>query len=479
MDNLEGLAEVEQIFKQIEDRRTYHRLDYYHPYGFQTKFHHALGYKTKEPARQRALMCANQIGKTTCGAMEVAYHATGEYPDDWEGIRFNRPIRVLCGSNTNEQTRDNVQAELCGDPADDKLFGTGAIPKERLGERVRKPGVPNAIDSISVKHVSGGRSRIMFRAYEQGAKKHMGSRIDLGWMDEEPPQDIYSQYLRGTFATGGYLFITFTPEEGITEVVHQFMTDLKPGQALVTATWDDAPHMTPERREEFLAQIPKHQRDMRSRGIPVMGSGLVFPVKDDMVSVDPFELPAHWPKLIGMDFGWDHPTAAVWMAWDRDTDITYIYRTYRQSNVVIPVAASAIKGDPWVPVAWPHDGMKKDPQSGRPLADLYRNQGLNMLVKPFSNPPPPGKKDGEGGQGVEVGIMAMLTAMEEGRFKVFSSCPDWFEEKGTYHRKEGQIVALRDDIMSASRYAYQSRRYAATPPVARRRSAQRPGMRNW
>lgn len=478
---MEGLEEALSLLDAIEHRRTFHKLEYYKPYPFQVKFHNQKGHMTDAPASQRALMCANQIGKTTCGAMEVAIHATGMYPDWWEGSRFKGPVRVLCGSNTNEQTRDNLQAELFGDPTDDKMLGTGAVPKDMIGERIRKPGVPNAFDSIAVRHVNGGMSRVMFRAYEQGAKKHMGSRIDLGWMDEEPPQEIYSQYLRGTFATGGKLLLTFTPEEGVTDVVHQFMTDLKQGQALLTATWDDAPHMTPERRKEFLDQIPQHEREMRTKGIPKMGSGLVFPVKDEDIVIDPIDIPSHWPRIIGMDFGWDHPSAAAFMAWDRDTDTTYLYHEYRQSNAIIPVVASAVKNasEPWMPVAWPHDGMKRDQQSGRPLADLYRKEGLNMLAKPFSNPPPPGKKDGDGGQGVEVGIMAMLTAMEEGRFKVFSNCREWLEEKGTYHRKDGQIVAKRDDLVSASRYAYQSRRYASTRPSGQKVVPLRRGMRTW
>ena len=29
-----------------------------------------------------------------------------------------------------------------------------------------------------------------------------------------------------------------------------------------------------------------------------------------------------------------------------------------------------------------------------------------------------------------------------------------------YHRKEGKVVALRDDLMSATRYAFQSQRHA-------------------
>ena len=56
--------------------------------------------------------------------------------------------------------------------------------------------------------------------------------------------------------------------------------------------------------------------------------------------------------------------------------------------------------------------------------------------------------------------MAMLQSMENKNFKVFSTLHDWFEEFRMYHRKEGKVVPLRDDLMSATRYAFQSQRYA-------------------
>jgi hypothetical protein len=50
--------------------------------------------------------------------------------------------------------------------------------------------------------------------------------------------------------------------------------------------------------------------------------------------------------------------------------------------------------------------------------------------------------------------------MESGKFKVFDTLSDWFEEFRMYHRKEGKVVPLRDDLMSATRYAFQSQRFA-------------------
>jgi phage terminase large subunit-like protein len=304
------LDQAAQLIEAIDRRRRTRRLDYYEPYEFQKKFHHAIGFETNEIANQRFLMAANKVGKTISGGIETAMHLTGLYPKWWRGFRFKQPIIALCGSNTNEQTRDLVQTELCGDPSDDNAFGTGAIPKDCIVDFVRKAGVPNGFDSVSVKHTSGGLSKVMFRGYEQGAKKHMGSRIHWGWCDEEPPLDVWSQYLRGTFSTGGLLIMTFTPEEGITDVVHRVLNGLVKGQALITATWDDAPHMTPERQELLLGQIPEHEREMRSRGIPIMGSGLVFSVLDEDLLIDPIPLPRHWPRIIGLDFGWDHPITA-------------------------------------------------------------------------------------------------------------------------------------------------------------------------
>ena len=118
--------------------------------------------------------------------------------------------------------------------------------------------------------------------------------------------------------------MTFTPESGMTETVAQFVNKLKDGQALFTATWDDAPHMTKEIRNQILQALPPHERKMREKGIPQLGSGLVFPINEDDIICDPIDIPIHWPRLCGLDFGWDHPTASVWTAWDRDLSLIHI-----------------------------------------------------------------------------------------------------------------------------------------------------------
>lgn len=476
-------ADVEPLLAQLAQDTKYNRLAYWKPYPYQKAFYHLEGFQTPGVlANQRALICGNQVGKTTGEAYECAYMATGLYPDWWKGHRYAHAVEILVASNTNEMTRDRCQAELCGDPADDNAWGTGAIPRECLGKPTRKPGVPNALDNVLVKHVPTGQwSKIVFRAYEQGAKKFMGSRFHHVWADEEPPADVWSQMLRSTFSTGGDIAATFTPEEGMTEIVYGFLEDLKKGQAVLQASWDDAPHMTPEKRAQFLEQIPKHERDMRMKGIPMVGTGLIFPIADEDLMVDPFEIPPHYARIIGVDFGWDHPFAAVCIAHDRDQDKFYVYDCFKEANMVIPVAADRVKtmGGTWIPVVWPHDGLIHDRQSGRPLADLFREKGVNMHPDQFSNPPGPGQKEGQGGQGVEAGLMAMFAAMEEGRFKVFANLDDWFREKRMYHRQDGKVVKKNDDIMSATRYAFQMIRHAIHKLPAQSTRHIRRGLRTW
>jgi hypothetical protein len=125
-------------------------------------------------------------------------------------------------------------------------------------------------------------------------------------------------------------------------VVAQFTNDIKPGQKIVRATWDDAPHLTEAKKNQLLAVYGEHERDMRTRGIPVFGSGPVFSCPEDDLLVDPFPIPDHWAMIAGLDIGWDHPTALVWLRYDRDSDTIYVVDEYRQRKQTVAYHAMAI-----------------------------------------------------------------------------------------------------------------------------------------
>ena len=451
--------------RELRQRERYTRVESYDPYPYQLKFH-----ESGSEANQRLLMAANRIGKSYCGSMELSYHLTGLYPKWWKGREYRQPIVAWAGGVSNETTRDIVQFELLGSPDDPEAFGSGTIPKNYIVKTERKPGVPNAKSVALIKHVSGGNSSLFFKAYEMGVEKWQGRSVDCIWLDEEPSRDIYSQAVTRTLDRKGMVYMTFTPEAGMTETVASFMNNLQPGQSLVNATWDDASekirtesgnpgHLNELVMEQILSSYSPHEREMRRYGRPSIGSGLIFPIMEDKIMTDPVQLEDHWPRIAAIDFGWDHPTAIVWGAIDRDEDVFYVYDCYRMSKASPAVHAQAIRGRPsFIPIAYPHDGNRRDSMGNPGLADQYRNLGCNVLLDHFTNPAALGQN--KGGNSIEEGLMAMIQAMENDKFKVFSTLSNWWEEFRMYHRKDGKVVPLRDDLMSATRYAFQSQRFA-------------------
>lgn len=456
--------DINKSLRDIEYNQKYFRIQSFEPYEYQRKYYSLKGENGKL-AKARCLMAANQIGKTLGEGAEVAYHATGLYPDWWEGHRIRSPKRnevIVCAGKNSYTTRDVIQSELLGtaDKDDNDHIGTGWIPKHLIHKLDRKPGIPGAVEKIYVKSKDGMSLHcIILLSYEDGAGKFMGKRVLYGWNDEEPPMDIWEQMVRGTIATQGPLALTYTPEDGMTQLAYRFSNDCPENYAMLNATWDDAPHITPERREELLAEMMPYEREMRSRGQPLVGDSMVFPLPDEDISCDPFPIPDSYHQINGIDFGGDHPFAAVNIAYDPSTGIGYLNKAFKQRRLLISEESSVLKKQfdaKTIPTAWPHDGNKQDKASGKVIADLYREEDVNMLDLCFSNPPDLGKQEGTGGQGVEAGLKKLYWDLSEGRLKVFSNLEEWFKEKGAYHRKDGNVVRLQDDLMSATRYAHLS-----------------------
>jgi len=427
------------VAEKLRRLRT-NRLKDYRPYAKQREFHAAGDH------RERLFMAGNQLGKTLGGAAECSMHLTGEYPDWWNGRRFDHPVILIAGSESAELTRDGVQRLLVGPPDREEEWGTGFIPQRCIATRTRRMGVSNALDTVTVKHVSGGFSTLYLKSYDQGRSKWQANTVDFVWFDEEPPEDVYFEGITRTNATKGSVMVTFTPLKGMSSVVARFLLEESMDRKTITMTIEDAEHYTDEERQKIIDSYPAHEREARTKGIPTLGSGLIFPVMEEEIICQPLSIPAIWPQIIGIDFGYDHPFGAAKLAWDRDNDIVYVTAVYRSRQTTPIFHAASIKSwGEWIPVAWPHDGLQHDKGSGEELAKQYRSQGLNMLEERATWE--------DGGNGVEAGVSEMLDRMLTGRWKVFSTCVEWLEERRLYHRKDGKIVKERDDVLSASRYA--------------------------
>lgn len=438
------------LLKELQDRQKFWKIKQYSPYGWQEKFINA-----SSNAAQLLAMTGNRCGKTYTGAFIMACHLTGLYPDWWDGRRYDRPIEAWAAGISTDTTRDILQSELLGKWSNPEAYGTGAIPKELIIDTVRREGKPGCVQTVLVKHISGGTSILTFKSYEMSQDKFMGTAIDVIWLDEECPKDIYTQCVTRTATTGGMVYLTFTPEHGATELVKEFMQDLKPGQFMIGATWDDAPHLSDEVKEQLLSVYSPAERAMRASGKPMLGSGVVFVVPEEKIVVPSMDIPEHWPRIIGIDLGFDHPNAIACMAFDPTSETYYLYDERSERGETLSMFAQAIraKGGDVIPVVVPHDAFKHDgATSGRRFVDLLRDDHkLNIVYQPFSNPPGPDGKPG--GNSVEFGVNWMHTHMDNGKFKVFNTCHKFLQEMKLYHRKDGKIIDRSDDMISAARYA--------------------------
>ena len=449
------MAAQNELLAKIERELALRKLADYAPYPKQEEFH-----KAGLDFRERLFRAGNQTGKTLAGAAEMAMHLTGRYPRWWEGRRFKKPVAAWAASVTSELTRAGVQRMLLGRSSDSGKTGEmigGFIPSSDIIRITTKRGIADAVDTVQVRHISGATSALAFKSYDQGREKFQTETLDAIWFDEEPPLEIYTEGVMRTNTTKGTVYLTFTPLLGMSQVVSRFLMESSPYRIEINMTIRDVGHYTEADVERIIGGCPEHEREARVNGSPSLGSGKVFPVSESSISVQSFPTPPHWPRINGIDFGWDHPTAAVQLVWDRDGDCIYVTQAYRRKEEIPVIHAEAIKawGD-WVPTAWPHDGLQHDKGSGETLAGQYRKNGILMMHDRATFE--------DGSNGVEAGVMDMLDRMRTGRLKVFAHLEDWFEEFRLYHRKNGKIVKERDDLLAATRYALMMRRRAVVKP---------------
>jgi phage terminase large subunit-like protein len=440
-------AKLAQVAAEIEQRLAYRIRRYYPADGPLSRSHypkHLAFFAAGNTHRERLFLAANRVGKSDAGAYEITCHLTGVYPEWWEGRRFACPTRCWAAGDTGKTVRDIVQVALLGPPG---AQGTGMIPAHTIVNTTAKSGVADAIETVTVKHATGGTSTLALKSYDQRREAFQGTSQHAIWLDEEPGDDIYTECLLRTMNTpdlpgGGIVMVTFTPLLGMTPLVLTFLPDGHEAsdsltKAVVTATWDDCPHLDAQAKADLWASIPPFQRDARSKGVPQLGSGAIYQVPESDITVAPFEIPAHWPRCFGLDTGWD-ATAAAWLAHDRDTQTVYVYADYRRGQAEAPIHAEAIKAKGlWIPGSG--DAAAINNQDGQQFLAIYRRLGLDLELA---------------NKGVEAGIQRVWDLLSAGKLKVFASCRTLLEEYRLYRRDEkGRVVKINDHVMDALRYA--------------------------
>lgn len=415
---------------------------------------------------ERIFLASNRTGKTISGGFELACHLTGDYPLWWNGRVFDSPISAWAVGGTARSTRDVIQKELLGPIG---AWGTGMIPADKIGRFWALQGTPQAVDIIEIKHKSGGISSLGFKNYEQDITAFMGTDKHVIWLDEECPQNIYNECLIRTMTTKGIMYVTFTPLAGLTSFVVNFcskadyLAGAKPivgsakneeeddegqdsrlafiesAKAVIQAGWDDAPWLEEADKKRMLDDTLPHLRAARSKGIPAMGSGNIYPIPFEEVSVAPFKIPPYYKRLYALDVGWNK-TAVLWAAQDPDTGTIYITDEHYMGEQPPPVHAQAIRArGEWITGVIDPASRGRSQVDGQSLMQIYKSDmGLRLF---------PAKNE------VEGGISNVWLALSTGKLKFFSHLSNLAHEYMLYRRDEkGRIVKEKDHLMDCLRY---------------------------
>lgn len=431
---------------------------------------------------ERLFMAANRVGKSVCGSYEDACHATGIYPEWWTGKRFDHPVDIWVVGPDAVTVRETLQKELLGPLGEE---GTGMLPASCLGKATGKQGVVGAVDRIRIKHVSGGWSTISFKNYKQDLQAFMGAAVHVVHLDEECPIEIWNECNIRTATTEGIMYATFTPLSGYSRMVVNFCKsadflmgaqplvagdiddEMEDGEelvgrhkkkAVIQAGWDDAPWLTPEAKERLLEDTPEHLKEARSKGIPSMEGGSVFTTPLESVLVEPFTIPDNWPRMYGLDVGWN-VTAAVWGALDPNTDTIYLYDEHYQGEQLPQHHAHAIKmrGE-WIRGVIDPAANGRSQGDGTQLMRSYKQLGLRVM---------------EADNALEAGLHKMNERLSTGRIKIFRTLRNLQKEYMLYKRKlNGNIDPTCDDhAIDSARYIINNMQKMTTRTESTRSSA--------
>jgi len=201
------------------------------------------------------------------------------------------------------------------------------------------------------------------------------------------------------------------------------------------------PHLSEEEKAQQLAGYPPYQRDARSKGLPVLGAGAIYPVAEDYVLCDPFEIPDWMPQCYALDVGWNR-TAALWAAHDLNSDIVYLYSEYYRSEAEPPVHANAIRSrGKWIPGVIDPAARGRNQRDGERLIRIYQQELQTELLFPSAND-------------LEAGIYECWIRLSTGRMKAFRTLQNWLAEFRFYQRDEkGRIKdGMADHLMDTMRY---------------------------
>jgi phage terminase large subunit-like protein len=467
---------AKRMYTEMQYRQKFRRFDFYRPNPKQLEFHNTLG-------KELMLRAGNQLGKTHAVGAQVTMDALSMYPDWYAGRRYIKPPVIersidflgWAACTSSLKTRDGAQTKLLGNLNEDgqAALGTGLVPLDNIiGRPTMARGIGNLVDTVTLTREIGGKAVIQFKSYEQGRQAFEGSAVDEIWLDEDIKGDenpnIYGECIARLTTTRGQIRMSMTPMLGLTWVRRRYKSG-DGGAREILMTIEDClvskgGHIPDEDLASIITSTPENKRQTRLYGADMQGEGAVFetPVEDIKHNLSINDVPPEWPWLWGLDFrhsgsiSTGHPFAAVLGAWDRSTDRIYIMYAVRMLGLAadhVKAIRSHMMGA--APAAWPHDGGRGGSIiSGETIAVTYKKLGLTMRPTHAVFP--------TGGYDFEAGITEMENRFASKRLLIARNLPQAFDEYQGYHRVNGLVNKIDDDILSAIRVLCMDIRYAKT-----------------
>ena len=415
---------------------------------------HMRFYEQGRNYHQRVICAANQVGKTTGFGVEWVFHVTGRYPIWWQGYRFSKPQNWwVCGVSWKD-VKEVLQDKLIGEFGH---HGEGLIPYDCIDfdSMVKPTKNETPIPSFRVLHTSGDYSNVTFKSYESGRESFQGKPNTCIWLDEEPPLAIYSECLARTTVGETMLVMTFTPLKGTSDMIMNYMPDgwveegkVGDGKYVINIEQKDVPHIDEKRRLSLEASYHPHVREARTRGIPSLGSGAIYPVPESTFVIEPFDIPKHWKKGFGMDVGWNR-TAVIWFAQDPTDNCWHGYSEHYLAESPPAIHAQGIlsRGS-WIPGVIDSAANGRTQDDGKRLMDEYRKLGLDIENADKS---------------IDTGLLLCWQMLMSGQIKIHRNLTNFLHEIRNYQRDEkGRIVKKNDHLMDAFRYFIMSGRDRAS-----------------
>lgn len=451
------------LVEAVADDMQHNQLRYFRPFDYQLRF-----YATGLGVDRRGILAANRIGKTVSTCYETAMHLTGWYPEWWPGRRWTGAVTVFVAGESWAQTALVLQNELLGtsDARSTQDLGTGAIPRANIvTDSIRAEGAN--IVSVEILHRTGERSRLIFGNYTQEVRNLQGFKIDIGVLDEQPPDDFFSELVTRTATTQGQIMCSFTPLKGLTGLVSRFW-NRETGYDFVRVAWRDVPELDPwgepfllaATREQLARDYLPHEREARMEGRPIMGQGAVFqmrtwptyaPTQRDFRT-------GEYHRVIALDLGLVRDSTVITlMYWHPGLRQAWLHRQIRvtgleeanPTNYVQHLMRPEVFG---CPIVLPPDASTpgRYTMSAASIRDLFEEYGLNVVPRPVANP---ADSQGRVTNHKSYGINVMRQMLEAGTLEISDTCQTFIREAENYHVDPQGRFSDPDDHIDSARYA--------------------------